>query len=73
MRFFFQQGALIGVCGPVGGGKSSFLLACLGQLKMIEGKLARNGTCAYVSQQSWIENTSLKNNIIFREKFDSEK
>ncbi|KAK6629679.1 hypothetical protein RUM43_003497 [Polyplax serrata] len=67
------KGALIGICGPIGAGKSSLLLACLGQLKMISGEIWRTGTCAYVSQQSWMQNTSLRENILFGEKFDPKK
>ena len=70
---FSLQGSLVGVCGSVGSGKSSLLLACLGQLKMISGKISRRGNCAYVSQQSWVESVSLKENILFGEKYESKK
>lgn len=63
----------MGVCGAVGAGKSSLLLACLGQLKMASGRLLRDGSVAYVSQQAWIQNATLKENIVFGEPFNAKR
>ncbi|XP_065575823.1 ATP-binding cassette sub-family C member 5-like isoform X3 [Artemia franciscana] len=64
------KGALVGICGPVGSGKSSLLSAILGQLKLDSGEVGVRGSIAYVPQQAWIMNATLKENIIFGEKFD---
>ncbi|XP_043467235.1 multidrug resistance-associated protein 5-like isoform X1 [Leptopilina heterotoma] len=64
---------LIGICGHVGSGKSSLLLASLGQLRMISGQAMRNGSCAYVGQQAWIINATFKENVIFGEIFDPKR
>ncbi|XP_066602982.1 ATP-binding cassette sub-family C member 5-like isoform X3 [Prorops nasuta] len=65
------KGKLTGICGHVGSGKSSLLLAALGQMRMLKGRLMRDGTCAYVSQQAWIVNATFKENILFGEQFDA--
>lgn len=68
-----MQGKLIGICGEVGSGKTSLLNAVLGQMRMTKGKLCREGTCAFVAQQPWLINATLKQNVIFGEKFNAEK
>ncbi|KZC10716.1 Multidrug resistance-associated protein 5, partial [Dufourea novaeangliae] len=73
IKFGAAKGGLIGICGQVGSGKSSLLLAALGQLKMTHGHLLREGTCAYVSQQAWIVNTTLRENILFGNQFDAKR
>jgi len=67
------KGSLVGVCGAVGAGKSSLIAAVLGQMKLDSGSVALDGAFAYVSQQAWIMNCSLKENILFGEPFDAKK
>lgn len=73
IKFQAAKGELVGICGQVGSGKSSLLLAALGQLKMTQGHISREGSCAYVSQQAWIVNTTLKENILFGNQFDAKR
>ncbi|KAI4495187.1 hypothetical protein M0804_001388 [Polistes exclamans] len=73
ITFGAPKGKLIGICGQVGSGKSSLLLAILGQLKIKEGQLSREGSCAFVSQQAWIINATFKENILFGEQFDAKR
>lgn len=73
VHFGAPKGKLVGICGHVGSGKSSLLLAALGQLKMTKGHILREGTCAYVSQQAWIVNGTFKENILFGEEFDAKR
>uniref|UniRef100_A0A8C1GCA9 ATP-binding cassette sub-family C member 5 n=1 Tax=Cyprinus carpio TaxID=7962 RepID=A0A8C1GCA9_CYPCA len=68
-----HQGALLGVCGGVGSGKSSLLSALLGQMTLLGGSVAVNGDFAYVAQQAWILNDSLRENILFGKKYIEEK
>ncbi|XP_010737268.3 multidrug resistance-associated protein 5 [Larimichthys crocea] len=68
-----KRGSLIGVCGGVGSGKSSLLSALLGQMTLLEGNVAVTGGFAYVSQQAWILNDSLKENILFGNDYDQDK
>uniref|UniRef100_A0AAQ6AM37 ATP-binding cassette sub-family C member 5 n=1 Tax=Amphiprion ocellaris TaxID=80972 RepID=A0AAQ6AM37_AMPOC len=64
------SGSLVGICGGVGSGKSSLLSALLGQMTLLEGNVAASGGFAYVSQQAWILNDSLKENILFGNEYD---
>uniref|UniRef100_A0A7M4F2I2 Multidrug resistance-associated protein 1-like n=1 Tax=Crocodylus porosus TaxID=8502 RepID=A0A7M4F2I2_CROPO len=59
------EGALVAVVGQVGSGKSSFLSAILGEMEKLEGTVQRRGSVAYVSQQAWIQNSILQENILF--------
>uniref|UniRef100_A0A669CA00 ATP-binding cassette sub-family C member 5 n=1 Tax=Oreochromis niloticus TaxID=8128 RepID=A0A669CA00_ORENI len=68
-----NEGSLVGICGGVGSGKSSLLSALLGQMTLLEGKVAVSGGFAYVSQQAWILNDSLKENILFGNKYNPDK
>lgn len=40
---------------------------------MTEGKLCREGSCALVSQQPWLMNATLRENILFGEKFNARR
>ncbi|KAM7417317.1 hypothetical protein PAMA_017129 [Pampus argenteus] len=68
-----KRGALVGICGGVGSGKSSLLSALLGQMTLLEGHVAASGGFAFVSQQAWILNDSLKENILFGKEYDQDK
>ncbi|XP_064236113.1 multidrug resistance-associated protein 1-like isoform X3 [Aotus nancymaae] len=59
------EGALVGVVGQVGSGKSSMLSAILGEMEKLTGIVQRKGSVAYVSQQAWIQNCILQENILF--------
>ncbi|XP_042906948.1 multidrug resistance-associated protein 1 isoform X2 [Parasteatoda tepidariorum] len=60
-----QKKSLVAVVGQVGSGKSSLLSAILGEMERIHGKVVVNGSIAYVSQQPWIQNSTLQNNVLF--------
>ncbi|XP_030595324.1 multidrug resistance-associated protein 5 [Archocentrus centrarchus] len=68
-----KRGSLVGICGGFGSGKSSLLSALLGQMTLLEGNVAVSGCFAYVSQQAWILNDSLKENILFGNEYDPDK
>ncbi|XP_043087211.1 multidrug resistance-associated protein 1 isoform X2 [Puntigrus tetrazona] len=59
------EGALVAVVGHVGSGKSSLLSALLGEMQKQEGSVSIKGSVAYVPQQAWIQNSTLKDNILF--------
>nr|CAD7442232.1 unnamed protein product [Timema bartmani] len=71
--FQARKGHLVGVCGQVGSGKTSLLLAALGQIRLVTGQVTRDGTCAYVSQEPWVLNATLRENILFGENFDAKR
>ncbi|XP_062956568.1 ATP-binding cassette sub-family C member 6 [Cynocephalus volans] len=64
------QGCLLAVVGPVGAGKSSLLSALLGELSKVEGSVSIKGPVAYVPQEAWVQNTSVVENVCFREELD---
>ncbi|XP_051994919.1 multidrug resistance-associated protein 1 [Xyrauchen texanus] len=60
-----QHGSLVAVVGHVGSGKSSLLSAMLGEMEKKSGHVTVKGSVAYVPQQAWIQNATLKDNILF--------
>lgn len=60
-------GGLTVISGPVGSGKSSFLLGLLGEMRLLKGEmyLPRNEGIAYVAQNSWLQNKTIRDNILF--------
>uniref|UniRef100_A0A2K6SMP8 ATP binding cassette subfamily C member 5 n=1 Tax=Saimiri boliviensis boliviensis TaxID=39432 RepID=A0A2K6SMP8_SAIBB len=68
-----QEGKLVGICGSVGSGKTSLISAILGQMTLLEGSVAISGTFAYVAQQAWILNATLRDNILFGKEYDEER
>lgn len=66
-----KKGELVAVVGGVGSGKSSLLYGILGEMhKLNSGTININGTRAYVAQQAWIQNATLKDNILFGRPYD---
>ncbi|XP_062841068.1 multidrug resistance-associated protein 1 [Trichomycterus rosablanca] len=60
-------GLLVAVVGPVGSGKSSLLSAVLGEMEKKSGNVTVRGSVAYVPQQAWIQNATLRENIVFEQ------
>ncbi|XP_017659517.1 PREDICTED: canalicular multispecific organic anion transporter 1 [Lepidothrix coronata] len=63
-------GSLVAVVGAVGSGKSSLVSAMLGEMENIKGHINIQGSLAYVPQQAWIQNATLKDNILFGSELD---
>nr|XP_029719887.1 multidrug resistance-associated protein 1-like [Aedes albopictus] len=68
-----RKGQLSAVVGGVGTGKSSLISALLGEMEKISGSVNTDGTIAYVPQQAWIQNATLRDNILFGKAFDQKK
>lgn len=60
-----KKGELVAIIGPVGCGKSTFLSGILGELNLLSGSIAVNGSIAYCDQRPWILNDSVQGNILF--------
>ncbi|XP_046612728.1 multidrug resistance-associated protein 1 isoform X10 [Neodiprion virginianus] len=65
-----QQGHLVAFVGSVGSGKSSLVSALLGEMDRLGGRVNTKGSIAYVSQQAWIQNATLQDNILFGKSLD---
>uniref|UniRef100_A0A8D2LTB3 Multidrug resistance-associated protein 1 n=1 Tax=Varanus komodoensis TaxID=61221 RepID=A0A8D2LTB3_VARKO len=65
IEFTIPERCLVAVVGQVGCGKSSLLSALLGEMEKRDGYASLKGTVAYVPQQAWIQNATLKENIVF--------
>lgn len=64
------KGELSCIVGKVGCGKTSFLKSLLGELHCQSGSVKIKGNIAYVSQDMWLMNASLRENILFGHKYD---
>ncbi|KAF9584556.1 hypothetical protein BGW38_006031, partial [Lunasporangiospora selenospora] len=67
-----KEDALLSVIGRVGSGKSSLIAALCGDLERVSGEIRIRGTVAFVPQQAWIMNDTLRNNIVFGNTYDPE-
>uniref|UniRef100_A0AAG5CVY7 ABC-type glutathione-S-conjugate transporter n=1 Tax=Anopheles atroparvus TaxID=41427 RepID=A0AAG5CVY7_ANOAO len=68
-----EKSQIVAVVGTVGSGKSSLLSAFLGEMDRISGRVNTLGRIAYVSQQAWIQNATLKDNILFGKPMDQRR
>ena len=69
-----RKGSLTCIVGSVGSGKTSLLLALLGELNALKGGNASSGEgftlqgrVAFAGQQPWIQNASIKHGILFEQ------
>ncbi|KAL7564370.1 hypothetical protein ACA910_001519 [Epithemia clementina (nom. ined.)] len=70
----FEVGTLTCVIGPVGSGKSALLLALVDELAVTSGSIYRrpHQTLAYVAQDPWIMDGSIRENILMGHPFNAE-
>ena len=68
-----KQGQLLAIVGDVGAGKSSILAAIMGQIHRSAGTRRINGSIAYVPHDSWLLNTTLRDNILFGKPYNAKK
>ena len=68
-----KQGSLVAVAGSVGAGKSSILSAILGDMVKTKGSISKSGSLGYVPQQAWIQNMTLRENILFDKELQFDK
>ncbi|KAJ2873875.1 hypothetical protein GGH93_002885 [Coemansia aciculifera] len=70
INFCVLSGEHLAIVGRVGSGKSSLLSALLGDMRKENGDVTVCGQVAYVPQQPWIMNATLRSNILFGLKYD---
>ena len=73
-----RAGEFVGICGPVGSGKSSLLLAMLGELwgmrkAQLTPRAFVRGRVAYVAQEAWIQNATLRDNVLFGAPYEPDR
>lgn len=72
----FNKGKLNVIIGPTGSGKTSMLLALLGEMSKISGKVFLGNTSiasndvAYCAQSAWLLNATVRDNITFNTPFN---
>lgn len=72
LNFKATKGELTCLVGKVGSGKTTFLRSLLGELFLREGSIEIKGNIAYFSQDPWLVSASIKNNILFGNRYDPE-
>ncbi|XP_020670742.3 ATP-binding cassette sub-family C member 3 isoform X1 [Pogona vitticeps] len=73
INWMVPTGSLVAVVGHVGCGKSSLVSALLGEMEKLRGEVAVKGSVAYVPQIAWIQNATLKDNILFGRPHNEQK
>ena len=62
---------LLAVIGTVGSGKSSLLAALAGDMRRTNGELIMGASRAFCPQYAWIQNATVKENIVFGKEYKS--
>ncbi|OQS00372.1 multidrug resistance-associated protein 1 [Thraustotheca clavata] len=68
-----KKGELVVVHGNSGQGKSSLCTVFFGAMEKFGGTVFVGGSVAYFAQQSWIQNTTIRENILFGHPYDRTK
>jgi len=79
LHLSFPRNELSLIIGSTGAGKSSLILALLGEMPRESGgvflplKDGKIHSVAYVSQESWLRNTTIRENILFLSPYDNQR
>lgn len=71
MDFTVGRNELLAVIGTVGSGKTSLLAALAGDMRKTGGKVKMASSRAFCPQYAWIQNATLKDNILFGKPYKS--
>lgn len=75
----FRNGKINLIVGPTGCGKTSLLMALLGELHYVPAgpdswySLPRTEGVAYAAQESWVQNETIRNNILFGSQYNEQR
>ncbi|KAJ7145004.1 multidrug resistance-associated ABC transporter [Mycena crocata] len=78
-QLMFKQNCINLIVGPTGSGKTSLLMALLGEMHFSPSSrdswfnLPRDGGVAYAAQQSWVQHDTIKANIVFGAPFNADR
>lgn len=69
-----KRGELTAIVGGVGSGKTSLLAAIAGDMRKVNGKVRihEGDQIGYCPQYAWIQNASVRENIVFGKEYDPE-
>lgn len=70
MNFTIGRNELVAVIGSVGSGKSSLLAALAGDMRRTRGDVTIGATRAFCPQYAWIQNATVRDNILFGKEMD---
>lgn len=73
ISLYINKGQFVGIIGPVGSGKSTFVNTLLGECNIFEGSFSKNCKISYYSQVPWIINSSIKDNILMGAEYNEER
>lgn len=73
INFSLKPGELLAIVGRVGSGKTSILMALLGELPIVGGNLTIYGKLSYASQEPWIFGGTVEENILFGDDLDEKR
>ncbi|KAJ2903978.1 hypothetical protein MKZ38_009033 [Zalerion maritima] len=65
LNIAISRNELVAVIGSVGSGKSSLLAAMAGDMRKTAGEVVLGASRALCPQYAWIQNTTVRNNILF--------
>ncbi|KAK9441882.1 multidrug resistance-associated protein 1 [Metarhizium brunneum] len=71
VNFTGRAGELCCVVGRIGSGKSALIHAILGSLHKVKGTVAVHGSVAYMAQDTWLLNATIRDNITFGHEWDA--
>ncbi|KAI0040096.1 ABC transporter [Auriscalpium vulgare] len=67
------KGKLVAIVGAVGAGKTSLLQGLVGEMRKTAGTVRFSGSVAYCSQNAWIQNATIRENVCFGRSFEPER
>jgi ABC-type multidrug transport system fused ATPase/permease subunit len=67
------RGSLTAVVGAIGSGKSSLLQGLVGEMRRTEGKVTFSGSTSLCAQSPWIQNATVRENIVFGQTWDEDR
>jgi ABC-type multidrug transport system fused ATPase/permease subunit len=72
INFSIGRNELVAVIGGVGSGKSSLLAALAGDMRKTKGEVMIGARRAFCPQYAWIQNATVRDNILFGKEMDKE-
>ena len=72
LSFTVGRSELLAIIGGVGSGKSSVLAALAGDMRKTTGEITMGASRAFCPQYAWIQNATVKENILFGREYNRE-